>query len=193
MAAGQLWFARIPPSSKPWLVELADPATLVPPPDVLIDVLPAVLLGGIGISLIVAPLTSTLMSSIPSQNSGLGSAINNALSRVGQPLLGAVIFIAITSSFYSGLASRVPGLDPADPNVRAAIVPLNPPKPGTPSDQVAAAKEASIDAFHIASLVSAGLLLAGALTSFAGLRGPAADAASKAKAAKGKAEPVGGS
>ena len=177
MAAGQLWYARIPATSKPWLADLGDPGTLVPPADVLIDVLPAVLLGGVGISLIVAPLTSTLMSSIPSRNSGLGSAINNALSRVGQPLLGAVIFIAITSSFYSGLASRVPGLDPADPNVRAAIVPLNPPKPGTPPEQVAAAKEASVDAFHLASLVSAGLLLAGALTSFVGLRGKTTAAA----------------
>jgi hypothetical protein len=111
------------------------------------------------------------MSSIPSANSGLGSAINNALSRVGQPLIGALVFIAITASFYSSLATQVPGLDPADPAVRAAIVPLNPPKAAVPSAQVAAAKVASVDAFHLAALVSVGLLVAGAAVNGFGLRG----------------------
>ncbi|HEY7131459.1 MAG TPA: hypothetical protein VH440_04365, partial [Candidatus Limnocylindrales bacterium] len=153
-----------------WTPELGNLASLVPPVDVLVDVLPAVLLGGVGISLVVAPLTSTLMGSIPSRNSGLGSAINNALSRVGQPLLGALIFIAITASFYAGLAAAVPGLDPSDPTVRAQVVPLNPPKPGTPPEVADAAKTASIDAFHLAALISAGLLVGGAAVSFVGLR-----------------------
>ena len=120
--------------------------------------------------MVVAPLTSTLMSSVPSRNSGLGSAINNALSRVGQPLLGAVIFVAITASFYSTLAAQVPGLDPADPAIRAAIVPLNPPKSGTPPNEVAAAKSASVDAFHLSALVSAGLMIAGSAVCWVGLR-----------------------
>lgn len=171
MAAGQLWFARLPATSTPWTASLSDLRTLIPPTDVLIDVLPAVLLSGFGISLIVAPLTSTLMSSIPSRNSGLGSAINNALSRVGQPLLGAVIFVAITASFYSSLAARVPSVDPSDPALRAAVVPLNPPKPGTSSEIAQAAKVASVDAFHLAALVSAGLLVAGAVVSGVGLTG----------------------
>ena len=170
VAAGQLWLARIPSTSAPGLAELGKPATLVPPIDPIIDVLPANIAFGLGMAMVVAPLTSTLMGSVPSRNSGLGSAINNALSRVGQPLLGAVIFVAITASFYDALASHVAGLDPADPTVRAAIVPLNPPRPGTPADQVAAAKVASVDAFHLAALVSAGLMIAGSATSFVGLR-----------------------
>ena len=170
VAAGQLWLARIPATSKPWLAELGRPGTLIPPADPLIDVLPSVIAFGAGMAMVVAPLTSTLMGSIPSRNSGLGSAINNALSRVGQPLLGAVIFVAITASFYSALAARVPGLDPADPAVRSAIVPLNPPKPGTADAEVAAAKIASVDAFHLAALVSAGLMVAGSATSWLGLR-----------------------
>jgi hypothetical protein len=121
--------------------------------------------------MVVAPLTSTLMSSIPSANSGLGSAINNALSRVGQPLIGALIFIAISASFYSSLAAQVPGLDPSDPAIRAAIVPLNPPKADVAPGQAAAAKVASVDAFHLAALVSVGLLLAGAAANGIGLRG----------------------
>jgi EmrB/QacA subfamily drug resistance transporter len=170
VAAGQLWLARIPATSRPWLAELGRPATLVPPLDALIDVLPASIAFGLGMSMVVAPLTSTLMGSVPGRNTGLGSAINNALSRVGQPLIGAVIFVAISASFYAALADRVPGLDPADPAVRAAIVPLNPPPKGTPDAVAAAAKAASVDAFHLAALVSASLLIAGAVTSGVGLR-----------------------
>ncbi|HEY8437728.1 MAG TPA: hypothetical protein VIK65_03845, partial [Candidatus Limnocylindrales bacterium] len=178
-----------PASSQPWLADLSKPATLVPPLDALIDVLPANIAFGLGMAMVVAPLTSTLMNSVPSRNSGLGSAINNALSRVGQPLVGAVIFIAITASFYSALAARVPGLDTTDPGVRAAIVPLNRPKEGTPPEQVAAWKEASVDAFHLAALVSAGLMAAGAAASGVGLR---AGAAKKATLAESEAVPGAG-
>jgi len=85
-------------------------------------------------------------------------------------LQGALIFVAITASFYSSLAARVPGLDPSDPAVRAAIVPLNPPKGVIPADQAAASREASVDAFHLAALTSAGLLVAGAVANGVGLR-----------------------
>ncbi len=104
MAGGLLWYARVPATSAAWRAELAQPSTLVPPVSTLIDILPAMVAFGIGISLVVAPLTSTLMSSIPVARAGLGSAINNAISRVGYPLLGALVFIAITVSFYGGLA-----------------------------------------------------------------------------------------
>ena len=183
VAAGQLWLARIPATSTPWLAELGRPGSLVPPADALIDVLPAVIAFGAGMAMVVAPLTSTLMSSIPARNSGLGSAINNALSRVGQPLLGAVIFVAITASFYSALGARVPGFDPADPATRSAVVPLNPPKAATRPEVVDAAKVASVDAFHLAALVSAGLLIAGSITSGVGLRGRRGDPADRALAA----------
>ncbi len=172
MAGALLWLARIPVDSAPWVADFGDPATLVPPAAVLIDVLPAIIGFGIGIALVVAPLTSTLMGSVPVDRAGLCSAINNAISRVGQPLIGALIFIAITASFYTGLAGRVPGLDPNDPALRAAVAPLNLPKPGTASEVVAAAKGASTDAFRLALVVAAALLVAGAATSRAGLRGP---------------------
>ena len=169
VAASYLWLARIPVDSAPWVAELSRPASLVPPVSALIDVLPSTLASGFGMALVVAPLTSTLMGSVPSRNSGLGSAINNALSRVGQPLLGAVVFVAISASFYATLASQVPGLDPADPALRAAAVPLNPPRGDLPDEVVAAAKFASVEAFHLAAIVSAGLMIAGAAVCWFGL------------------------
>src|SRR2546421_10231719 len=90
-----------------------------------------------------APLPRTLMSSIPSRNAGLGSAINNAISRVGQPLLGAVIFIAISATFYSGLANRVPGIDTSVPEVRHELPPLNRPVSAVDPKVVEASREAS--------------------------------------------------
>jgi EmrB/QacA subfamily drug resistance transporter len=170
MTAGSLWWARIPATSEPWRLTPEDPATFIPPVSVFVDVLPALILYGVGISLVVAPLTSTLMSSIPTRNAGLGSAINNALSRVGTPLLGAVIFVLVAASFYSGLQARVPNLDTSDPAVRAVVSPLNPPKPGVPPEVAAAAKETSVDAFRLAALSAAVLLMAGSLANFVGLR-----------------------
>jgi EmrB/QacA subfamily drug resistance transporter len=171
MAAAMVWFARIPATSEPWKAAFDNLGTLVPPPSLFIDVLPAMVLFGIGISLVVAPLTSTLMDSIPGRNAGLGSAINNALSRVGTPLIGAVIFIVVSASFYAGLAARVPELDVSDPGVRAAIAPLNPPKADVPEDQAVAAREASVDAFRLAMILSAVLLVAGSVANLVGLRG----------------------
>ncbi len=170
MAAGLLWFARIPSSSAAWGARLDQVSSLVPPVDVFVDILPAMVLFGIGISLIVAPLTSTLMSSVPVRNAGIGSAINNAVSRVGQPLLSAVIFIVVSGAFYGTLADRVPGADPTSPELRAQVQPLNPPQPGAPEPVQEAARIASTDAFHLAATVCAVLLAAGAVVNWIGLR-----------------------
>jgi EmrB/QacA subfamily drug resistance transporter len=173
MAVAMLWYARLPADSAPWKAALETPASLVPPLGVWIDVVPAVLLFGVGISLVVAPLTSTLMSSVPGRFSGLGSAINNSISRVGQPLLGAIIFVAINATFYASLGSNIPSLNTSDPGVRRAFQPLNPPPLGSSPDQLTAATHASMDAFHLAVLVAALLLVIGGLVSWSGLRGQA--------------------
>ena len=90
------------------------------------------------------------MSSVPVGNAGLASAINNSISRVGQPLLAAVIFVVVSGSFYASLAAAVPGVDPNDPQLRAQVQPLNPPAEGTPPEVAQAATEASVDALHLA-------------------------------------------
>ncbi len=171
MAAGVLWWARIPATSDPWRASIADPATLLPPGSVFVDVLPALILFGLGISLVVAPLTTTLMSSIPTRNAGVASAINNALSRVGTPLVGAVIFIVVSATFYGGLATRVPGLDGSDPAVRAQFAPLNPPKGDVAPEAAEASRAASVDAFRVAALFAAVLLVTGSTTNLIGLQG----------------------
>jgi EmrB/QacA subfamily drug resistance transporter len=172
MAAGLLLLARIPATSEAWRADPADVATLVPPGATLIDAVLPLAIFGVGISMLVAPLTTALMSSIPVRNAGLGSAINNAVSRVGSPLVSAVLFIAITATFYPTLARLVPGLDVDDPAVRAQVQPLTSPESGTDAELASAAREASTDAFHLAMLVAAGLLVAGAVLNGVGIQNP---------------------
>ncbi len=169
MAAGVAWFARIASDSEPWQLDLGSDMAL-PPTDALVDVLPAVVLFGVGITLVVAPLTTTLMGSIPVANAGLGSAINNAVSRVGSPLLLAMLYIVITAVFYGQLGRIDPALDTASAAVRTAVQPLNPPPAGTRPASVLAIDRASTDAFRLVMLIDAGLLLTGAAVNGFGLR-----------------------
>lgn len=177
MAVGVLLFARVPATSRTWTFALGDPATWLPPTDYFIDFLPGQILSGFGLAMLVAPLTTALMTSVPVKNSGVASAINNAISRVGPQLAGAAIFVAITASFYAGMAARLPGTDTSDPNFRHAYSPLN--VPTTSDPRADAARQQSTDAFHLAMIVSAGLLAAGAVVNAGGISNEAALGAAK--------------
>jgi len=180
MALGILWFARVPASSTPWTFAPGDSSTYAPPPSFLIDFLPGQLVFGLGLAMMVAPLTTALMASVSARYAGVASAVNNAISRVGPQLAGAVIFIAITSSFYAGLAARVPTLDTSAPAVRQRISPLNEPRSSAgdgqtmffPAEVGRAVRDQSTDAFHLAMFVSAALLIAGAAVNAVGIRDP---------------------
>jgi hypothetical protein len=91
MALGILWFVRVPADGEAWAFRASDPGTYLPPADYVVDFLPALLVFGLGLTLLVAPLTTAVMTSIPSRNAGVGSAINNAVSRVGPQLAGAIV------------------------------------------------------------------------------------------------------
>lgn len=179
MGLGVLWLARVPSSTMAWHLVPSRVSSFVPPSGYLVDLLPGLLLFGIGLTIMVAPLTTALMTSVPAHNSGLASAINNAVSRVGPQLAGAVIFVAITGSFYSGLASRLPGTNPSSESVRASIAPLNQPLASASVGGVSgsrlqqAARDASTDAYHLAMMVGAALLFTGAIVNAVGIRNPA--------------------
>ena len=59
------------------------------------DVLPAMLLFGAGLTLTVAPLTATVMSNAHRGDSGIASAVNNAVARVAGLLGIAVVGVAV--------------------------------------------------------------------------------------------------
>lgn len=170
MALGILWLARVPAGSLPWALHPGETGNVLPPLDYVRDFLPGFVIFGIGLCIMVAPLTTALMTSVPVHNSGVASAINNAISRIGPQLAGALIFVAITAGFYTELAARVPGLDVSSADVRAKIAPLNAPAADIPDDQKAAARDASADAFHLAMRLSAALLALGAVVNAVGIR-----------------------
>ncbi|MGH2406118.1 MAG: hypothetical protein ACRDGN_16915, partial [bacterium] len=172
MALGILWLARVPADSPPWVFRPGVPASFVPPAGYLMDFLPGFVVFGFGLAVMVAPLTTCLMTAVAVRYSGLGSAINNAISRVGPQLAGAVIFVAITASFYSGMTRRVPGMDVTSQEIRAQISPLNRPGASVRADWATAARDASADAFRLAMLISTALLAAGAAINAIGIKNP---------------------
>ena len=169
MAAATLLYARVPPTSTAWNLRTDSPGSWIPPTAYLVDLLPPSILFGVGVGIMVAPLTAALMASVPVANAGLASSINNAISRIGPQLAGALIFVAVTALFYSSLASRVPGIDANSAALRAEASPLNRPAVSAPEDVKAQAKYASGDAFRTAMLIAAGLLLAGAAANAVGI------------------------
>ncbi len=179
MAIGVLWFARVPATSAAWIFTPGDPSSWIPPREWFVDFLPGQIIFGFGLAMMVAPLTTALMTSVPVRNSGVASAVNNAISRVGPQLAGAVIFVAITASFYSGMAARLPGTDPSDPAFRHDYSPMNVPRcpascPQEVTARIEADRDQSTDAFHLAMYVGAALLVAGALVNAVGISNEAA-------------------
>lgn len=172
MALGILWLVRIPADSEAWKFGFEAGERLLPPAGYWFDLFPAFVVFGVGLVIMVAPLTTALMTSVPKHNSGVGSAINNAISRVGPQLAGAVIFVAIAASFYGSLAKQAPNLDTSSQEVRNSISPLNRPLERVSPRVLRAVRESSTDSFHLAMLISSALLLAGAAVNGIGIRNP---------------------
>jgi EmrB/QacA subfamily drug resistance transporter len=62
--------------------------------------LPCVLLFGIGLVLLVAPLTTTVMTSVNESSSGIASGINNAVSRIAGLVVIALLGLAGTGNTF---------------------------------------------------------------------------------------------
>ncbi|MFQ1000552.1 MFS transporter [Modestobacter sp. SSW1-42] len=77
-AAGVLWFVRVGPGSSYW-----------------VDVLPGSLLNGLGMALVVAPLTATVLDAAPDHLAGVASGVNNAVARAANLLAVAALPVAV--------------------------------------------------------------------------------------------------
>jgi len=61
----------------------------------LLDVLPGVVVFGLGLTLMVAPLTATVLAAAPDEHAGIASGVNNAVARAGSLLAVAALPVAV--------------------------------------------------------------------------------------------------
>jgi EmrB/QacA subfamily drug resistance transporter len=59
------------------------------------DVLPAITVFGLGLALMVAPLTATVLAAAPDEHAGIASGVNNAVARAGSLLAVAALPMAV--------------------------------------------------------------------------------------------------
>jgi EmrB/QacA subfamily drug resistance transporter len=126
---------------------------------------------GFGMSLVVSPLTTTMMASVDPEHFGIASGINNAVSRTASLIAIAAITLAVVASFNQGLSSRLSGISaPASviaavnterPKLAAARAPNLTPAPLRAQINEAIALS-YVDGFRRAMLISALLALAAA-------------------------------
>ena len=81
---------------------------------------PAVVVLGLGMAISVAPLTTTVMSSVGEEQAGAGSGINNAVSRTAGLLAIAVFGVMMLYSFSQTLASRISEI-PMDEQLKHSV------------------------------------------------------------------------
>ena len=149
--------------------------------DYLIDILPALVLFGLALAIIVAPLTTAVLNSVEERRAGVASGVNNAVARVAGLLaiaaLGAVISAQFASSLDNRLTGEALGADAADVVDEAKAQPL---AGGDAAGVLAGEREvvvagivsSSESAFQLGIGISAGLMLLGGLVSLAGVRNP---------------------
>jgi EmrB/QacA subfamily drug resistance transporter len=139
-------------------------------PDYVTEVLPCVLLFALGLSMTVAPLTATALSSVPQSHAGVASGVNNAVARVAGLLAIAVVGAVVSSSFAGALDHKQPdkALDTALTQPLVTRVPASVPA-GERAEAKAALVDASVDAFRSGVTLSALLVAAGGLISAAGV------------------------
>ena len=77
-AAGTLLLSRVDADASYWL-----------------DVLPGVVVFGTGLTLMVAPLTATVLAAAPDQHAGVASGVNNAIARTGSLLAVAALPVLV--------------------------------------------------------------------------------------------------
>jgi len=117
--------------------------------DYVTDVLPAILVFGLGLSATVAPLTATVLDSVEERHVGIASGINNGVSRVAGLLAIAVLGAVISARFAAIAGDGVSG-----------------------GPLTADAAAASTSAFHLGLVIAALLMIAGGIAAGMGIENP---------------------
>ncbi len=151
-------------------------------PSYAADVLPAILIFGLGLSATVAPLTATVLDSVDEHHVGIASGVNNGVSRVAGLLAIAVLGAVISAHFGSALDEQL-GSAPLSARAAAAVSaaaekPLAVPgteglNRGAARRLQAAADQASTSSFHLGVGIAGILMILGGIVAGVGIENPA--------------------
>jgi EmrB/QacA subfamily drug resistance transporter len=149
--------------------------------DYVTDVLPAILVFGLGLAATVAPLTATVLDSVEERRVGIASGVNNGVSRVAGLLAIAVLGAVISAHFGAALDSEL-GAAPLSPaaarvvtDAKAQPLAVPAPKRVPPAEAerlTAASVAASTSAFHLGAAIAGLLMIAGGIASGIGIQDP---------------------
>jgi EmrB/QacA subfamily drug resistance transporter len=142
------------------------------------EVLPAILVFGLGLAATVAPLTATVLDAVAERRVGIASGVNNGVARVAGLLAIAVLGAVISAHFGAGLDSKL-GPAPLSPAATRTVaeakkkplaVPDTDSLPAAEAARLEAASEsASTSAFHLGVLIAGLLMIAGGVASGFGI------------------------
>jgi EmrB/QacA subfamily drug resistance transporter len=150
-------------------------------PNYVADVLPGVIVFGLGLSATVAPLTATALNSVAEHRVGVASGINNAVSRVAGVLAIAIFGALIAGKFGSTVDGRLNDASLSASAERALGAakdnPLQRPDTGRlPPAEATQVESASVngaeDGFHLAMMAAGSLMIVGGVIAGIGLRNP---------------------
>jgi EmrB/QacA subfamily drug resistance transporter len=150
-------------------------------PNYVTEVLPGIVVFGLGLAATVAPLTATALNSVPEHQVGIASGINNGVSRVAGLLAIAVLGALIAGSYSSTIDDKLSGA-PLSPKAQDAVEGAKdkalgtPDTAGLPANEAArvevAGDEASAHAFHLGLAAGGILMIVGGVIAGIGLRNP---------------------
>ena len=150
-------------------------------PSYLADVLPGLLIFGVGLSATVAPLTATVLDSVDEHRVGIASGVNNGVSRVAGLLAIAVLGAVISASFGAKLDDQL-GAAPLSTAAASAVseakekplaVPTADGLSAAEADRVVqAAEDASTSSFRLGIGIAGILMILGGIVAGLGIQNP---------------------
>jgi EmrB/QacA subfamily drug resistance transporter len=151
-------------------------------PSYATEILPALIVFGLGLAATVAPLTTTVLNAVDEHNAGIASGVNNSIARVAGLLAIAVLGAVISAQFASTLDGKL-GNTPLSGQASHVVssAKSRPMAGGDEAKRLSGSERATVgpaienssrDAFRIAAAISACLMFAGGLTSAIGIQNP---------------------
>lgn len=149
--------------------------------DYLTEVLPGLVLFGLGLAVTVAPLTATVLSDADQNHSGLASGVNNAVARVAGLLAIAAVGALVAGEFARTTDERVAGRPlsqravEAIDDAKARPLTTGAARDAEPAERASLRlvfEDASVDSFHVGIGISGALVVGGGLIALAGIQNP---------------------